>query len=623
MIYHKLDWIYIVTKNFSSLLDRQLKRRDFLKQLSAFSVAAITINSQFSSSSALAQNAVTEVAHTLTPDHEIAEGYSAQMILHWGENLIGREREPFSPTTLTMKKQEKRFGYNNDYIAYLPLEKDSKNSQHGLLCVNHETVTPELMFKDYDARNPTEKQVDIQMAAVGHSVVEVEFDATTNNWQPKSGKYNRRITGFTECKFSGPAGGHSRLQTAEDPAGLLAIGTFGNCAGGITPWSSILTAEENINIAFAGDPSKSAEAENHFMMGIKNKPELAWHKYHNRFNVEKNPNEPNRFGWICEYDPYDSNSFVTKKTALGRFKHEGAEVVLNYDKRVVVYMGDDEAFQFIYKFVSKEKYNQTSINSLLLDEGTLYVAKFSDDNNVQWLPLTFGENGLTAENNFNNQGDVLIETRRAAKLLGATPMDRPEGMAYNPIKNSVHVALTNNKNRTEETLNVVNTRPKNLFGHIITLIPFDGDHASTKGQWALLAQAGNPENETHQAFYPTPPSKNGWFANPDNLHCGVDGKLWITTDGQEKSIGAADGLYYMQTKGEIPEAPVHIFNAPKGAEVTGPALTPDHRTLFLSIQHPGGYSRYDAPSTHWPHNDSSLPPYPAVMAIRRKDGDFL
>jgi len=384
----------------------------------------------------------------------------------------------------------------------------------------------------------------------------------------------------------------------------------------------VLSAEENFNLYFGGDPAKLPEAAHLKRYGMAGKPEHAWWKYADRFDVTKEPNEPNRFGWIVEIDPYDPNSVPVKRTALGRFKHEGAATVLSKDGRLVVYSGDDQAFEYVYRFVSRDKVDlaRPGANRDLLDHGTLSVARFEEDGGVRWMPLVFGEGPLTAKNGFRSQADVLIETRRAADLLGATPMDRPEDVETNPATGKVYVVLTNNRERLakgspipKKEVNAPNPRPKNHFGHLLELVPDGGDPAAPGARWDFFLRCG-PES-TARAL---------WLACPDNVAFDRRGRIWISSDmgREQEKIRIPDALWAADTEGEGRGVLRALYTAPIGAEITGPCFTPDERTLFIAIQHPGESetAKYETPLTRWPDFDPALPPRPAVVAITREDG---
>jgi secreted PhoX family phosphatase len=440
---------------------------------------------------------------------------------------------------------------------------------------------------------------------------------------------------------AGPAAGHERMKTKADPSGRQVIGTINNCSGGVTPWGTVLTAEENFNNYFGGDPAQTPEAANHKRLGIKGKSRYSWSRFHERFDVEKNPNEPNRFGWVVEIDPYDPQSTPIKRTTLGRFKHEAATCVVAPDGRVVVYSGDDEAFEYIYRFVTANKFNagNPAANRHLLDEGTLSVAKFDETGTLRWIPIVFGQGPLTPANGFNSQADVLIDTRRAADLLGATPMDRPEDVESNPVNGRVYVMLTNNNTRKPDQVSKLHPRATNLYGHIIELLPpgsegSDGArgamHTADEFRWEVLLLAGNPAKPEHGARYHPDTEKHGnWLAAPDNCCFDNRGRLWITTDqgsGQRKT-DIPDGVYACDVNGAGRGLTKFFYACPRDAEMCGPAFTPDNRTLFVAVQHPGEYkdSTFDNPSTRWPDFDfkGNTPPRPSVVAITREDGGVI
>jgi secreted PhoX family phosphatase len=544
-------------------------------------------------------------------------------LLRWGDAVF-----PDSPTfdayNQTASAQERQFGYNNDFIGFYPLTPPASQNQRGLLCVNHEYTSTRLMFPGLaSGRILTREECAVEMAAHGGTVIEIER-TRDGVWRPVLGsRFNRRITtGGTVMMLTGPAAGSDRLKTKDDPTGRKVIGTVNNCAGGVTPWGTYLMAEENFNGNFLGTLADGhPEAENHARYGVPG-GWYQWGRYFDRFDVSTTPNEPNRFGWVVEVDILDPTSTPKKRTAMGRFKHEGAESVIAPDGRVVVYMGDDQRFDYVYKFVTARAFvpKNRSANLDLLDEGTLYVARFGEDGGLDWLALTYGQGPLTSENGFNSQADVLIETRRAADLLGATPMDRPEDVEPDPATGRVYLMLTNNTRRTADQVDAANPRANNAFGHIIEIVEPDGDFASTWSRWDILVRCGDPDDPQAGAEWNPATSENGWFGSPDNCAIDPSGRLWVATDGNE-STGANDGLWALSTDGEMRGAGRAFFRAPNGAEVCGPRFTPDGKTLFLAVQHPGDGdgTNFETPSTRWPDFNDGTPPRPSVVAVRRKD----
>ena len=460
-----------------------------------------------------------------------------------------------------------------------PLPQGSRNSGHGLLAVNHEYASTQMMFPGLGAgsqarRRVTEAQARIEMAAHGMSVVEVRRDAGGRWAAVRDGRFNRRITAETPMRISGPAAGHRRLRTSADPEGVRALGTLNNCAGGNTPWGTVLTAEENFNLYFLGDAAETGEQSAVYKRyAITKAGSYAWGRFESRFNLDKEPNEPNRFGWVVEFDPYDPGSVPVKRTALGRCKHEGCTHAIAPDGRVVIYSGDDERFEYIYKFVTARPWNprDRAANRDLLDEGTLHVARFEADGTMRWLPLVHGQGPLTAANGFTSQGDVLVETRRAADLLGATPMDRPEDVEANPVNGRVYAMLTNNVRRTDAQVNAANPRPRNTHGHVLEIIPPStgaaagavasgprqdeaGAHVGAararrpplpttprpKARWEIFIAGGKPGVD-HGAQYHRATSDVGWLSCPDNCAFDSRGRIWIATDGADDAAGLADG----------------------------------------------------------------------------------
>lgn len=582
-----------------------------------------------------------ELPHGLDETFHVPPAYTPQVLIRWGDPVYA-DAPAFDPIRQTAAAQERQFGFNNDFVAFMPLPPQSKRSNHGLLCVNHEFTNSRMMFPGQNAPENTpvaaaaasarpdqmpelsREQVEIEMAAHGHSIVEVKFQ--NGAWRViADSPFNRRFSMLsTPMRISGPAAGHARLKTAADPDGIKVIGTLNNCAGGVTPWNTVLIAEENFNFYFSGDPAQTVEAANHQRYGVlPDKTRYQWARFDGRFNVEKEPNEPNRFGWVVEFDPYNPKSDPVKRTALGRFKHEAATVATAPDGRVVVYSGDDERFQHVYRYVSTGRFNAENreANFGLLDDGILSAAKFEADGRLTWLPLVWGQGPLTAENGFDSQADIVIEARKAAELLGATKMDRPEDIETNPVNGRVYLVLTGNDKREEAQIDAANPRAKNTAGHILELTPpgtagETPDHAANEFKWGIFLLAGDPADKDSGAQYHPQTSPDGWLTTPDNIAFDSKGRMWIATDGANNH-GFADGIWAADVDGPGRALTRHFVKTPRGAEMCGPCFTPDDTTLFVAVQHPGqgDGSTFDSPSTRWPDFDAAMPPRPSIVAI--------
>lgn len=621
------------------VVEIRLSRRDALRGLVA-GAAMLPLPVMLTSRVALAAadpSSLTfkQAEHVIKDDHHVAPGHKLQVLIRWGD-AVTVDAPTFDPADQSADAQEKQFGYNNDFVGFLPLPVGSNSGNHGLLCISHEYTNAELMFpgltiKDKVARL-TKDKVDIEMAAHGFSVIEIKKDGGA--WAiVKDSPYNRRMSArSTEMLLAGPAAGCDRLKTSTDTTGTKVVGSINNCAGGITPWGTVLYAEENFDNYFSGDPS-GPEAGNHKRIGIDGKSAYAWSRFYDRFDVSKEPNEPNRFGWVVEVDPYDPKSVPVKRTSLGRFKHEAATTVVNPDGRVIVYSGDDERFEYLYRFVTKGRFNPNNraANMRLLDEGVLSVARFNDDGSLVWLPLVFGQGPLTQANGFASQADVLIETRRAADLLGATPMDRPEDVEVNPVNGRVYMMLTNNSKRKPDQVSAANPRPDNQHGHIVEIIPpgaekADGGktarHDVDTFAWNIFLIAGQAQDGAK--YHETTGQFGSWLSCPDNCAFDNKGRLWISTDqgSAQRKNSIPDGMYAADVDGAGRALPKFFYAAPRDAEMCGPCFAPDNATLFVAVQHPGEYkeSTFDSPSTRWPDFKDGMPPRPSIVAITRADG---
>jgi hypothetical protein len=452
------------------------------------------------------------------------------------------------------------------------------------------------------------------------------------------------------------------LRTQADPTGTRVLGTIANCAGGKTPWGTYLTAEENIDDYFggagswAGGTDDFATLDAHARFPLTEASLYGWDHADPRFDVRREPREALRFGWIVEIDPQDPTAAPRKRTALGRFSHEGANTILARDGRVAVYMGDDEKFEYVYKFVTQQRFDPAhrAANRDLLDAGTLYAARFDADGTGTWLPLVHDEDGpLNARAGFRSQADVVIKCRAAADLLGATPMDRPEDIEPSPVTGRVYIACTKNGDRERHDrrdyymnreidlgADAANPRARNEFGHIIELIEAGDDAAATAFAWNIFMLAGDPRAPgtrlltRAEDLRPGLPERGDTYfggfgdaaqlspiACPDNLGIDPAGRLWIVSDTDDRSL-PNNGCFVVPTSGPDRGHLRQIASGPVGCEVCGCEFTPDGRTLFLSIQHPGEGGTVEAPRSDWPDR-GGLPPRPSVVAITREDGEPL
>ncbi|MFQ6573674.1 PhoX family protein [Pseudomonas sp. UM16] len=556
-------------------------------------------------------------------------GYQSSVLISWGQPLHAGG-PAFDPSGQgTAKAQELQFGDNNDGMSLFPFADDDNRA---LMAINNEYTNYRYLFA-HGGQPSSAEEVHKAQAAEGVSVIEVK--RSNDQWQFVQGSpYNRRIHGNSPIRISGPAAGDAWLKTAADNSGRKALGTFQNCANGKTPWGTYLTCEENFTDCFgSSDPAQVFDAgQKRYGASVASK-EIGWHPHDPRFDLAKNPNELNRHGWVVEIDPFDPDSTPIKRTALGRFKHENAALAETRDGRAVVYMGDDERGEFIYKFISRDRidHKTPSANRSLLDHGTLYVARFDDgDQNAdhprgkgQWLELTHGKNGLIAANGFASQAQVLIHARLAASQLKATRMDRPEWIVVSPKDGQIYCTLTNNVKRGEEgqPAGGPNPREKNLYGQILRWREMDNDHGAKSFDWDLFVVAGNPSVHPNDAKGGSSNiTPQNMFNSPDGLGFDADGRLWILTDGDYSNAGDFAGMGNNQmlcadpVSGEIRRFMV----GPVACEVTGIAFAPDQRTLFVGIQHPG-----ETGGSTFPEHRPNGKPRSSVMAITREDGGII
>ena len=565
----------------------------------------------------------------------VPQGYEAVAFAAWGEPIgVPGNMPAFRwDASNSAADQAVQMGMHHDGIHYYPLD---GSSTHGLLVMNHEYTDDGLLFPD-GKKNWTAAKVAKAQAAHGIAVIEVAFKE--GRWQViRPSHYARRYTARTPVAVDGPAAGHALMKTAADPDGRTVLGTLNNCGSGMTPWGTYLSAEENWAFYFDGSDKRDADQRR---WGLLRTGLSRWAEHDPRFDASRHPNEFHRFGWIVEIDPYDPASMPVKRTALGRGAKEGAWVATTRDNRAVVYSGEDARFEYIYKFVSRDRIaaGGAKANATLLDHGMLYVARFDADGTGRWLPLVQGQGPLTSDNGFPDQGAVLIRSRQASDRLGATKMDRPEWIAIDPNARTVYCTLTNNNQRGRQNhpdVDAANPRANNTMGHIIQWTE-DGDFDATTFRWKHLLLAGNPANERPGARGNI---RGDVFACPDGLALDARGVLWIQTDisSDEKHRGEMQGFGNNQmlacdpATGEVRR----FLTGPVGCEVTGIAMTPDGRTMFVNIQHPGepltpGNDGLEVPNLHsnpadprrysnWPDFRPDGRPRSATVAIRKADG---
>lgn len=562
----------------------------------------------------------TEVGRTTADTVTVPAGYRADVLFSWGDSIDGRGT-PFKGSDISLAEQLVSAGNSHDGMHYFPLVSNGPN-QRGLLTINHEITETEFLFADGENNWDAEKSAK-SMAAQGVSIIEVK--RTGNQWKVVPSKYARRITTLTEMELTGPAAGSHLLKTSADPTGRVVYGTANNCANGSTPWGTYLTCEENFN-AYFGTTTEGTPTALQSRYGLSRDnfgPPL--YLTEDRFDIVMEPNESNRFGYVVEVDPFDPTSVPKKRTALGRIKHENAELVECEDGRLVVYMGDDERGERIYKFVSKNSWK--AVGPAVLDEGTLYVAKFENGTTNgdyagigTWIPLTPDNPDLMAHLGDWTIERILVNTRGAADVVGGTTMDRPEWVAADPTNpGTVYCTLTNsNSTFRRDGSNDANPRPVNPNGHIIRWVEAGNDPKAESFTFDIFVLAGDPEDPAQQAnpqrvATPGIPA----FTDPDGLWFDGAGNLFIQTDGGQPA-GLNNQMLVASTDGSHVEGGVTIKRmlvGPVGCEVTGIAQSPDGTALFINIQHPGE----DGSGSDWPDKVGG-PPRSSTVVIRREDG---
>ncbi|MBK8100797.1 MAG: PhoX family phosphatase [Planctomycetes bacterium] len=564
---------------------------------------------------------------------QVPAGYTAQVLIPWGTPLFRHSAMFQEDASNSAADQEGQVGFNHDGMHFFPLGRGPAASQRGLLVLNHEYTDANQIYSATQGNVITNdaagrEKVQKALAAHGVTVVEVECDRHRQWRHVRGSRWNRRITGNTPMLFRGPvAANHPALASTITPSPK---GTLNNCANGHTPWGTYLTCEENWNGYFGTDDPNWTPTALETRYGVTRTGfSYNWHRAEPRFDLAVNRNELNHYGWVVEIDPTDPNGTPVKRTALGRFKHEGATVT-EARGRVVVYSGDDENGDYLYKFVGERPWRQERAHGRSpLDHGTLYVAKFEADGTGSWLPLVHGQGPLTVANGWIDQADVLIRTRQAADAVGATRLHRPEWVAVHPKTGDVYVTLTNGSGNGAA---VNSGRDPNPYGHIVRFREERGDHTRTTFGWEVFLLAGDP------AYDPAVPPQQIAFGSPDGIWIDPDGRVFIETDISNSSQNRPDrGYDNIKNNGMVVADPRtgdvrRFLVGPRGCEITGVVTTPDQRTMFINVQHPGESTtfwnnQFGAPSPASPSTVSSWPfggrPRPATVVIQKVDGGVI
>lgn len=620
------------------------------------------------------------VARTNADTVTVPAGYQVRTVIAWGDPLF-EGMAPADLAGLTRAEQEKRFGQNNDMLALFALPFAFPASHRGddlLLCANHEYADATMMFPQLtkpDAISAAQNQA--LYASMGISVLALARDGAgwrmVRDAHPGAGK-NRRITPFTPVVFAGPAARHewvlaagAAFRAAEPEAneGLIPCGTMANCAGGQTPWGTFLSAEENFNFYFHAsgdapeaarkDPALSADAKSFGYPLQRPQPRPTAPA---QYDLASNPHGPALYGWTVEIDPYDPDWAPRKRTALGRRKAECANTALTRDGHLAVYSGDDQADEFVYKFVSSKKFDPKNrlANRDLLDEGQLYVARFGPEGEGEWLALTLASANAAAAMArypapFRDDGDLLVRAREAARLMGATPMDRPEDVEaildgdwvgqgpvlINCTNNRVRAQASPASPRRADPADPGKTQA-NLTGHVLRLDEAGGDCGAKRFTWDVFLLAGDPDTPTITirdgklgAVSAMGSFSGDRFAAPDNLCFDRSGNVWIATDNSDAVFADCnDSVLVTSVQATGPRSVKRFLVGPVGAEICGPTFAPDERAFFVAIQHPGegdvgGREFRDArwvgaaPFSHFPDGGDAWP-RSAVMCITKADG---
>lgn len=641
--------------SFQQVLEKRMARRSFLKGSLAAAVSGILgvgltgcNNSDtaeplppVSVPPAPALLGFAAIAANRADAVTVPAGYTAKPFLAWGTPITGSYPAFLEDASNTAAEQAMQMGMNHDGMHYFPIDVRSggENSTEGLLVMNHEYVEPNVLHPQGPTLPRPAEQVAKELAAHGVSVVHIEKSAQ-GQWQVVANSpFNRRITGETPMALSGPVRGHAKVVTRYSPEGIMTRGTLNNCAHGYTPWGTYLTAEENWAGYFMNNDETQVREHRRYGVATAN-GRYFWETAtptadrFSRFNAsslagsaaEDYRNEPNTFGWIVEIDPFNPDSVPQKRTALGRFAHEGIVFAnVKEGEPLVAYSGDDARNEYIYKYVSKAPYFKNTAGGHLLNDGTLYVARFNADGSGDWLALDINNPEFIAKAAaagvvFSDQADVLLNTRLAADVAGATKMDRPEWGAVHPETSEVYFTLTNNTNRTEAQVDAANPRANNATGHIIRWKE-RANVAATQFDWDIFMLAGDVGTATPGTDLVL--TADNHLASPDGLWFDNNGLLWIQTDmsGSQQSSGPY-GNNQMLVADPVSRQIKRFLVGPTDCEVTGVIMTPDHRTMFVNIQHPGDRSTVTNFTSNWPSGGNSRP-RSATVIITKDDGGII
>lgn len=601
--------------DFDDVVERAIDRRGFLGGVLAFGGVAMVggglANEARAAAHASNRFAFEQIAISTADDITVPPGYSFEIVAKWGDPLTSAG-VPFNHATRgTAATQAIAFGDNIDGMEIF------EDDQHTLIVVNNEYTNRKVIW---EGGVPVSDD-DVNKGKMAHGLTIVEVADGDNGWGVvMDSPFNRRVTPDTPMEITGPARGHDLMKTAADPTGVQSLGTWNNCGSGRTPWGTYLACEENFNGYYSAEDEAHEVSPELSRYGVSSKDwGYGWARTDERFDVAKHPNESNRNGWIVEVDPTDPTSKPKKRTALGRFKHENAEVVINNDGRVVIYMGDDERGEFLYRYISNGVYAPGKDTDDLMENGTLYAAKFADDGTGTWMSLSAEATGAPSE------GEALIHARMGGSKVGATTMDRPEWVAANPNKAEIYCCLTNNKNRGVKTnaggdetpVGGPNPREANKYGQIVRWWPDGADHTSDGFTWDLFVMAGNPTVHTDSRAGSPNVNEGNMFNSPDGLAFDHSGLLWIQTDGKYTNEGdfAGQGNNQMLAADPATGEIRRFLVGPRECEVTGLTWTIDRKTMFVGIQHPG-----EKGDSQWPDGST---PRSAVVAVRRDDGGLV